>query len=121
VTGFVLDEHLPTWWSTAVRRLQPAITVWRIGDGIAPPLRTPDPDILVWCTGNDACLLTNNRTSMPGHLAAHAAAGLVMPGIFQVDPRLDVNILANSLALLAGAALPGEFDNLISYLPLIVP
>jgi hypothetical protein len=119
--GFLLDQHLPKWWKASIARLQPTVTAWRINDGIAPPEHSHDTVLLDWCESYDANLLTNNRSTMPGHLADHVAAGRHVPGIFIVHAQLDITILANSLAYIAGVMFPDEFQDQIVYPPLIPP
>lgn len=121
MTGFLLDENLPVWWPAAILARQPRLRLWVVGDGIAPAKQTLDPDILAWCDANDAYLLTNNRSTMPGHLADHVAAGGHVPGVFLVQPQLPVDVLALSLAYVAGASLTDEHRDQIAFLPLIVP
>ncbi|HKI33060.1 MAG TPA: hypothetical protein VKA46_14510 [Gemmataceae bacterium] len=116
--GFLLDENLPVWWRPTITRLQPHLRVLCVGEPGVPPLRSPDPVLLAWCELNTSYLLTNNRRSMPGHLAAHNAQGHHVPGIFSVDPRLDITDLANELALIEGASLPDEYQDQIRNLPL---
>ena len=43
-----------------------------------------------------------------------------MPGIFIVDPGLDIVVLATTLAYIVGAMLPDEFEDQITYPPLII-
>jgi Domain of unknown function (DUF5615) len=121
VTGFLLDENLPAWWPAAILAAQPQLRLWIIGDGIAPSKQTLDPAILTWCEANDAALLTNNRRSMPGHLADHVAAGGHVPGIFLVDPQVSLPVLATSLAFVAGASLVDQHVDQLTFLPLILP
>jgi len=116
--GFLLDENLPVWWRGAIRRLQPHLRVWRLCDPGAPPRGTPDLLILQWCDASACLLLTNNRHSMPQHLAAHVAKGQHMPGIFIVDPAIDISDLTEQLSLIEGASLPHEYQDQIRYLPL---
>ena len=111
--GFLLDEHLPRWWPVAIRRRQPALDVRRVGGPGAPPLQSPDPILLDWCEANGFLLLTNNRRSMPGHLAGHLAAGRHVPGIIQVEASHDVKDLADTFALIAGASLLHEYQDRI--------
>lgn len=114
----LLDENLPAWWRGAINRLQPDLAAWRIGDPGAPAIHSADPLILDWCGENGFILLTNNRRSMPQHLAEHVANGRHIPGILVVDPACEIKKLAEDLALVAGASLPGEFQDQIRYLPL---
>jgi hypothetical protein len=72
---------------------------------------------LEWCEENNYLLLTNNRQSMPQHLADHISRGRHIPGVFVVDPSLDVQEIAELLALIAGAGLENEYQDQIRYLP----
>ncbi len=115
--GFLLDEDLPGWWPKAILRRQAHLKVLRVGDVGAPPFKSLDPVILEWCEANDAYLLTNNRKTMPGHLADHVAQGRHVPGIFIVEPERNTDELADTLSLIEGAALPEEYRDQIRYLP----
>lgn len=115
--GFLLDEHLPNWWPAAVAKLDPGLKVWCIGDPGSPPNKSPDPVILEWCEAHGFLLVTNNRSSMPGHLADHVAAGRHVPGILLVDPATASANLAERLVAVAGASLEDEYRDTITYLP----
>lgn len=72
---YLLDEHIsPAYRSRLIHQAEinnPPfnLEVWMIGDPGAPPKGTPDPDVLRWCDLNGFALVTNNRRSMPVHLA----------------------------------------------------
>lgn len=69
VIRYLLDEHFnPAYRSQLVRR-EPELVVRIISDLDAPSKGTLDPEILIWCETNEFILVTNNRKSMPGHLA----------------------------------------------------
>ena len=55
---------------------------------------------------------------MPGHLADHLAEGRHVPGILTVNLKIPIEILANELALIAGAGFPHDFQDQIRHLPL---
>ena len=93
------------------------LTVLRVGDPGAPPLRSPDPVILSWCEAHGFILVTNNRHSMPGYLADHLAAGRHVPGVFFITRRLTVRKLFDELILIAGASLENEYEDQILNLP----
>jgi hypothetical protein len=116
--GFLLDEHLPLWWRAALLRRQPHLRVWRVGDPGAPALHSPDPVILEWCEMNGFMLVTNNRRSMPQHLADHEARGRHVFGIFVASPALSFDDLATDLSLIEGASLPDEYLDQIRFLPI---
>ena len=109
IEEFLLDEHLPKAWRRALVKRGVTCRIWRVGDPGAPPRASPDPDLLAWCETHSAALLTNNRSTMPGHLADHMAHGRHVPGIFIVEPRdITLDDLADHLQLLAGATHEGE-------------
>jgi hypothetical protein len=54
---------------------------------------------------------------MPQHLAAHVAAGRHVPGIFIVDPAINVEDLVADLSLIANASFENEHQDRIQYLP----
>lgn len=117
IAGFLLDEQLPKWWRSAIVRLQPHLRVRKIGDVAAPADGALDPELLDWCEQNNCSLVTNNRRSMPVHLAAHLVRGRHVPGIFVADPARNIKDVAEVLALIEGASLPGEYDDQIRHLP----
>jgi hypothetical protein len=116
--GYLLDEHISHVLRRLLAEAEPAMQVHRVGDGIAPPLGTPDPDILLWIEERDLLLLTNNRASMPVHLAAHLRLGHHVPGIIQLPADPDQGLVVTDLILIWGAGLPEEFRDRITYLPL---
>jgi hypothetical protein len=116
--SFLLDEQLPKWWRRKLIRRQPHLSIWRVGQPPSPALGSPDPIVLEWCETHNAFLVTNNRKSMPGHLADHMTRGRHVPGIFVVDPAWDIAELAEELSLIEGASFPDEFRDQIQYLPL---
>ncbi|MCZ7572718.1 MAG: DUF5615 family PIN-like protein [Ardenticatenaceae bacterium] len=116
--GFLLDEHVPRLIHARLMLLAPDMRVYRIGDDTAPPKGTPDPDILAWIEAENCLLVTNNRASMPVHLAEHVAQDRHVPGIVQLPRRMQLRAILDDLWLLWAASLPGEFEDQIIYLPL---
>ena len=117
---YLLDENLGFRLRKSLRHAAPQLTVWCVGDAGAPGLGTKDPEILVWCETYQFLLVTDNRRSMPVHLQAHLAAGHHVPGILVRRPGLSVSETIEELVLIWEAALPGEFQDQIRYLPLSV-
>jgi hypothetical protein len=66
---FDLDEHFPHAYRQALSRADATIDVWMIGEPGGRPHGASDPEILRWCESERAMLLTNDRRTMPGHLA----------------------------------------------------
>ena len=73
--GLLFDEHVARSLQEQLHQAEPQLRLFAVGDGIAPPLGTPDPGLLRWLEEHNCLLVTNNRSSMPGHLADHLAAG----------------------------------------------
>jgi len=117
-SGFPLDEHIPLTIRARLQQLAPAMRVLNIGDGVAPPKGTPDPELLAWIEAHDCLLVTNNRATMPVHPPAHLASGRHVPGIVVVPRRIKVGAIVKDLLLLWGAKRPGEFHDRVVYLPL---
>jgi hypothetical protein len=115
--GFLLDEHIPPAIRTQLLKHNPTIRVHRIGDGIAPPLGTLDPDLLLWIEANDCWLVTFNHASMPGHLTDHLAQGRHIPGILKLGMQMAHGAIIEELLLIAGASLPDEYKDQLVYLP----
>lgn len=114
----LLDEHVPQLYRAQLRRRDPAPTVWHIGDEGAPRKGTLDPELLKWCEANDFLLVTNNRASLPVHLADHLAAGRHVPGILCLDLDASIGLIIEHLWIIACASLEDEFRDTIAYVPL---
>jgi hypothetical protein len=116
--SYLLDENVDLSCRTQLLRHQPELIVWAIGDPGAPARETPDPEILCWCEEHRFVLVTNNRRSMPRHLADHLAQGRHVPGIFVLNPEMGIGETIDELVLIAGASFNDEYQDRISYLPL---
>ena len=81
---FLIDEDLSLDYVDELRRRDAAIDVVRIGKPGAPALSTLDPDILLYCEHERRALVTENRSTMPGHERAHFTAGHHHWGIFKL-------------------------------------
>ena len=110
---FLLDEHL----RRAIQEQLHEMHVQRIGDEGVPPLATPDPDILTWIERNNYILITNNRTTMPIHLADHLQAGGHVPGILCFPQRTSIGTYVNELRRVWNSFTPEQYQDVIQYLP----
>ncbi|MCK4765697.1 MAG: DUF5615 family PIN-like protein [Candidatus Aminicenantes bacterium] len=115
---YLLDENVTPVLRTELLRLETRIVVWKVGDPGAPAWGTDDPAILRWCEENFFLLVTNNRKSMPQHLAEHLSDGGHVPGIIELKPNMSIGETIEELLLIWGASEPGEYRDLIIYLPL---
>lgn len=72
---FLLDENLTPRLKTAVLRLNPKIDIVRIDEPNTLPLGSLDPEVLLYLDRSQRLLITDNRTSMSGHLKDHWQRG----------------------------------------------
>jgi hypothetical protein len=113
---YLFDENVDGALVAAMRQRDEALIIWAIGDPGAPKHGTLDPDILIWCEEHDFVLVTNNRRSMPLHLADHLRGGRHMPGIFQINPGMARGETVTLLLLAAYATRSDEHHDQIRYL-----
>ena len=64
---FLLDEHIDHSIQRQLRRIDPQVDVIAIGDSSSPPVGTSDSDILLWMESSGYILITENRSTIPGH------------------------------------------------------
>jgi uracil-DNA glycosylase len=115
---YLLDENVTPILRDALNRIEPEITVWRVGDPGVPENGTPDPVILEWCANQGFSLVTNNRKSMPGHLREFIALGRTAPAIFVLNANMPVGQTVSELRHIWGASEPHEYENTIRFLPI---
>jgi hypothetical protein len=72
---FLVDECTGTILINALRKAAVGIDVCRVGEPGAPPCGTLDPDLLLAAETMQRCLLTQDKSTMPGYLIGHFGAG----------------------------------------------
>ena len=115
---YLIDENLDPLYKVQLLNKRSGLVVYSIGDPGTPPKGTLDPEILNWCEENDFILLTNNRKSMPPHLAIHLSKGCHIPGIITLNLEMGIGDTIEELILIAEVDNPGEYQDRIAYLPL---
>ncbi|PSO83259.1 MAG: hypothetical protein BRC44_00570 [Cyanobacteria bacterium QS_4_48_99] len=98
---YLLDENVDPGYKTPLTRCNFELVNWVVGEPGAPSFGTLDPEILKWCEEYGLVLVTNNRISMPVHLANHIAEGHHVPGIFILNPKLSFGENVDELIFLA--------------------
>jgi len=114
---FLLDENEPPRLKAALLRLNSTIDVLRVGDPGAPPLGTPDPDLLRYLELSQRAFVTSNRTSVPPYLQAHWASGGHVWGVFYARAGTPVAWLARDLLLVWEASDAEEWIDRVNWLP----
>ena len=115
---YLIDENVNPVYPNQIRGREPDIVIKVVGEPETPPRSTLDPDILYWWEENNFVLVTNNRTSMPVHLADHIAEGRHVPGIFILNPKLSMGQNIEELILIAEGSFDDEYQDQIVNLPL---
>jgi hypothetical protein len=116
---YLLDEHVKSVLFRGLKRWARDLIVWRISDPGAPGPNTPDPELLAWYDSHGFILVTNNRSTVPVHLAEHLAAVGHVPGIFMLNPELSIGDTIQEPIDAAYASLEDEYRDQIRYLPLL--
>src|SRR5262245_22238108 len=118
---YLLDENLrgPLWRAIQQHNANgvDVIDVLQVGDPPAPPLRAPDPDLLLWAEAHNRILVTLDVNIMPGHLAAHLQAGRHSPGVLLVHGNWTIVAVRDALVLYAHAADPQTLVDLAQFIP----
>jgi hypothetical protein len=115
---FLLDENLDPRIKAGLIRRYPSIDILRVGDDEAPPRGTLDPDLLRYVELTQRLLVTNNRASMPVHVAHHSAAGGRHWGIFRLSKRATIGSVIEAMCLLWEASEAEEWVDRLQWLPL---
>jgi hypothetical protein len=115
---FLLDEHVNRAIQRQLRRLDPCIDVLAINDPDAPPAGTSDSDILLWIEKSGYILVTENRSTIPGHLAEHIAAGRHIPGIFWIRPHASLHSIIEELYLIWAVSTADGYEGRTLFIPL---
>lgn len=116
---YLIDENVNPIYPKQLRRREPTIVVRVVGELDSPPLGTLDPEILLWCESRNFILVTNNRTSMPVHLADHLNQDRYVLGIFILSPNLSIGDHLVELIVIAQGSFDDEYQDQIIHLPLI--
>lgn len=118
-TRFLIDESLRLSLVAALRRDEPAMDVWRVGQAGMPPFGTPDPALLAFCALEKRLLVSLDRASMPDdHVVDYVAAGGSTMGVLLVTRRCSFRQLLDDLLLVWSATEAEEWRDTIHYLPL---
>lgn len=118
---YVLDEHLrgPLW--NAIRRHNRGgvnvVDVERVGDPKDLPLSSTDSAVLLWAEQEARILVSEDKSTLTDHLAAHLASGHHSPGIMVPRPAVGRRAVLEFLVLAAYASEPHEWRDAIWYIP----
>lgn len=120
--SYVLDEHLRrgALWRAIQRHNAVGvflIDVAQIGDPLDLPLGSTDPDILLWAEREGRIIVSLDRDTMPGFLAAHLQAGHHCAGLFLLRPRATIPQIIDYLVLSAYTTDPALLQDHYEFIP----
>jgi hypothetical protein len=115
---FLLDEHVNHAVQRQLRRLSMEIDVLAIGEGNAPAKGTLDPELLLWLEANEYILVTENRSTIPVHLADHFEQGWHTPGILWIRPDVGLGEIIEELYLIWQVSTADEYQDQALFIPL---
>lgn len=73
---------------------------------------------LQWVAQEGRVLLTHDVTTMTRYAYERVAAGLSMPGVFEVNPNIPTGQAIVDILLLAECSFDNEWEGQVRYLPL---
>ncbi len=114
---YLIDENVGPLYKQQLLKKSSEVRVYAVGDPGCPLRGTLDPEILFWCEENLCILVTNNRASMPPHLAAHLTQGHHIPGILILNERMSIGEMIEELLLIAEEGIPSAYQDHITFLP----
>jgi hypothetical protein len=77
-----------------------------------------DAEVLEWAALEGRVLLTHDVTTMKRYVDERAAAGLPMPGVFEVGQQIPIAQAIEDILLIAECSTEGEWEGQINFLPL---
>lgn len=110
------DEDFNNRILRGLLRRRPELDIVRVQDvGLAG---RSDAEVLEWAARESRVLLTHDVTTMKRYVDERIAAGLSMPGVFEVRQQTPFVLAIDDILLLAECGIEGEWEGQINFLPL---
>ena len=93
------------------------INATQVGDPPDLPLGSSDPEILKWAERANRILVSEDRSTLPMHLADHLQAGHRSPGIYTITQKVRPLRVVAFLEAAAYASESYEWHDAIWYIP----
>src|SRR3989440_12089654 len=110
------DEDFNNRILRGLLRLRPGLDIVRVQD--AGLTGRGDAEVLEWAAREGRVLLTHDVTTMKQYVDERVAAGLHMPGVFEVSQKTPIAQAIEEILLIADYSLEGEWEGQIRFLPL---
>jgi hypothetical protein len=109
------DENFDNDILRGIRHKNPEADIVRVQD--TEVYQADDPTILAWAAKEQRILLTHDVNTMP-IVYERVAAGLTVPGVFEVKRDMPIGQAIDELLTIIGASEQAEWENQVIYLPL---
>lgn len=110
------DENFNNAIVRGLVRRNPTLDLVRIQDvGLSG---ADDPTVLAWAASEGRVLLTHDVATITHYAYERVAAGLEMPGVFEVGRNVSLAQAIEDLLLIAECSVQGEWEGQVRYLPL---
>lgn len=110
------DENFDGRILRGIQRENPDIDIVRTQD--TEIIGASDPILLAWAAKEGRILLTHDVQIINRFAYERIAAGLSMPGVFQVSAQMPVGQAIEELLLVIGASDPDEWDMQVRHFPM---
>ncbi len=111
------DENFDNNIVRGLLRRRPDLDLVRVQDvGLSA---ADDPTVLEWAAQEGRVLLTHDVSTLTECAYDRVRAGKPLPGVFEVAPDLPIRRAIEEILLLAECSLEGEWEDKVSYLPLL--
>lgn len=77
-----------------------------------------DPTVLAWAAEHGRILITHDVSTLTHFAYERVAAGLPMPGVFEVPRTVSVRQAIDDLILILECSVPEDWEQQVNYLPL---
>ena len=113
---FLIDENFDHKTLAGLLRRNPSIDVVAVQDvGLR---ECDDPDVLEWAAKHERIVVTHDVATFVDFAYARVAAGLSMPGVFEIPASVSRAVIIDELLLIAEASDPADWAGTVRYLPL---
>jgi len=113
----LLDEHLGRVIQRQLRRRDAQIEILLIGDPTASARGMLDPDLLIWLEATGYILVTNDESTIPGHLIDHYNQGRHVPGILWIRDGASLGQIIEALFMIWDASEAEEYVDRLLHIP----
>ncbi len=110
------DENFNNNIVRGLLRRRPAADFVRVQD--AGLSGADDPTVLEWAAQQGHVVVSHDVSTLRKHAYERVAAGLRMPGVFEVPNTLSIGRAIDDLLLIIECSLEGEWEGQVRYLPL---